>query len=550
MFAVIHLPDFALQAALRHEAEWRTRPVALVDPALSKPLVIQMTEAARAAGITLGLTPVQALARCREVAIRHRSPVQETAVTGALLQVAYGFSPNLENTAPGTVTLDLQGLSELMEDAPPNVTTPVGTDAIAPSSLPRMRSWAGRLQAAVAMLDLEARIGVGPTPNVARHAARWASASDFSDRGQRTDGGGAPAEEEGRTNSPASLNSAVPVVVDDAAEFIATLPLSALEPSAHVADILRRWGIRNVGELLALGQAEVTERLGLEAFALFAATSARDTRPLHLVRPPERFEESFDFESPVETMEPLLFLLRRFADQLGPRLEVFGLAAGVVVLRLRLESAELIERRLRVPQPTRSADVLFRMLQTHLESLRTNAPIAGVALILEPVRPEQKQFSLFEASIRDPYQFQETLARLSALVGADRVGTPVRENSHRPDAFKLVPPDFENALGQAGRGLGELLRQVPVRRLRPAIAATVDCREEELAGASESRPVSLQCSVASGSLRVLLGPWHRSGDWWEPKDWQRTEWDVETATGRVLRLVQREGGWFVEGVLD
>lgn len=113
MFAVIHLPQFALQAALRHAPELWAKPVALVDPALSTPRVCDVSAPAQEAGVMAGLTPTQALARCRDVLIRHRSPAQEIAATNATLQCAYGFSPNIENTAPGIVTLDLRGLSEL-----------------------------------------------------------------------------------------------------------------------------------------------------------------------------------------------------------------------------------------------------------------------------------------------------------------------------------------------------------------------------------------------------------------------------------------------------
>jgi len=197
-------------------------------------------------------------------------------------------------------------------------------------------------------------------------------------------------------------------------------------------------------------------------------------RPLNLVRPTERYEESFDFEQEIETIEPLLFILRRFVDYLSQRLEPAGFVVERLTLKLRLESGAVVEQRLRLPQPTRRTDVLFRMLHTHLESLRTDSPIVSVSLKADPTQPEQKQFRLFEVALRDPHQFQETLARLSALVGADRVGTPVREESHRPDAFKLVTPDFEKASGVVGRKSAALSRIVPLRRFRPAVKAKIE----------------------------------------------------------------------------
>jgi protein ImuB len=262
-------------------------------------------------------------------------------------------------------------------------------------------------------------------------------------------------------------------------------------------------------------------------------------RPLNLVRPEERFEESLDLEQPVETIEPLLFLLRRFLEQLSRRMEATGFVAETLVLRLRFESAEVLERRLRLPQPTRQVAVLFRMLQTHLESVRADSPIVMVGLTAEPTRPPQKQLGLFEAALRDPQQFQETLARLSALLGADRVGTPVIEDSHQADAFKLVPPDFENAPVTPVRL--NPLAPAPLRRFRPSLAAEVE---------SGPVPVSLRCSVANGKVRLALGPWRASGRWWEPGAWERDEWDVALRDHSVLRLVKQAAGWTVEGVLD
>src|SRR4051812_20607830 len=98
MFAVIYIPDFSLQAALRHEPDLFSRSVALLDGESN--LVCQMTRVAAEAGVGAGLTSTQALARCANVHIRPRSPAQESAATDILLECAYSFSPNIEATSP------------------------------------------------------------------------------------------------------------------------------------------------------------------------------------------------------------------------------------------------------------------------------------------------------------------------------------------------------------------------------------------------------------------------------------------------------------------
>src|SRR6202040_498828 len=75
MFATIYLPNFYLQAALRHQSELRAKPVALIEEQENKPLIIQLNEAAQTAGIRKGMTPSQELARYLHVVIDRKSVV-------------------------------------------------------------------------------------------------------------------------------------------------------------------------------------------------------------------------------------------------------------------------------------------------------------------------------------------------------------------------------------------------------------------------------------------------------------------------------------------
>ena len=65
-------------------------------------------------------------------------------------------------------------------------------------------------------------------------------------------------------------------------------------------------------------------------------------------------------------LEPLLFLLRRFLEQIAARLANAYLVVGKLRLILQFENGAPYRRIFTIPQPTRDVELLFRMLHTHL----------------------------------------------------------------------------------------------------------------------------------------------------------------------------------------
>lgn len=497
MFAVIYIPNFALQAVLRDNPGLYLRPVILVDGAEKNAVVFQLTPTAREAGIREGQTAAQAMARCDDLLIRPRSVPNESAATEILLQTAYCFSPRIESTAHGVCSMDLQGLSGL-QDGSMNFRKQAITE------------WAEKILVTLKYLGLSAQIGVAATPHLALHAARH----------------GEPV-----------------LVIDEPGRFISSLPIGFLNPAPQILDILQRWGIRTVGDFIALGKNRVTERLGPDALELFDQVSLTKVRPLKLITPSEQFTEAMDLEAEIESLDPLLFILQRFVEQLARRIETLHLAIADLRLKLKLSSGAFFESHLRIPSPTADRHVLFRMLQTHLETVRTDSPIAGIELSATPTRPENFQFGLFESSLRDPNQFAETLARLSALCDG-RAGSAVLENSYRPDTFRMVSPSFD----QRDTPISNASEDIPatplyLRRYRPPFHADVETEN--------GRPVFISSLKVNSPIRKAFGPFRGSGEWWEPgKHWQRDEWDIETADGTVYRICHANNDWFIEGIYD
>jgi len=113
MFATIYLPNFFLQAAIRHQPELHANPVALIEEQERKPVIIQLNDTAEKAGIRKGMTPSQALARSLQVVIKVRARAQEKSIQEILLHYAFTFSPFVESTAPGVCTIQFMDYRDL-----------------------------------------------------------------------------------------------------------------------------------------------------------------------------------------------------------------------------------------------------------------------------------------------------------------------------------------------------------------------------------------------------------------------------------------------------
>src|SRR5438128_1346799 len=153
----------------------------------------------------------------------------------------------------------------------------------------------------------------------------------------------------------------------------------------QILAILHKWGIHTLGQFAALDKEQVGARLGPEAVRMWERANGQSNRLLKLVGPPESFQESFEFENEIETAEPLLFMLRRFLEQLAVRLSAIYLVAKELTLRITFAGKQVYERVFKIPQPTNDVDLLFRMLQTHLENFRSEHPIVAVALSAQPI---------------------------------------------------------------------------------------------------------------------------------------------------------------------
>ena len=317
----------------------------------------------------------------------------------------------------------------------------------------------------------------------------------------------------------------------------------------RVLGLLRRWGIESLGQFAVLRKEAVAARLGAIGVQLWERANGKTTRLLQLVPVRESFQETFEFENEIETSEPLLFMLRRFLQQFSVRLEALHLVVSDLQLEITFsppsdgsavaDDKNVYSHRFKIPEPTNNVETLFRMLHTHLENFTSRSPIVAVALQAETTKPSFQQFHLFETALRDPARLTETLARLTGLLGAGRVGTPVLEETHRPDAFRMEP--FAWQFPETKTDPPPLPAAV-LRRFRAPASASVLL--------AKNRPVHFRSGKIDGAVRAEKGPYLGSGNWWDENAWDRAEWDIELENGAVCQCHATAGQWALDGIYD
>jgi len=542
MFACIFIPDFPVEAIIRFEPELRARCVVVLTgrPPMGK--VVALNEKARQTGVEIGATRAQ-LEAWEELVLRTRSQAQEDSAHAALLDCAQSFSPEIEDTAPNTVLLNLAGLEPLFGPV-----SKIARD----------------LAHGMSKIELEANVAIAQNPDAALLAARGFSGVTLIAAGHE-------------------------------AERLGDLPVDVLLESfasdtgeaARWLETFDRWGIRKLRALASLPEVPLSERLGQQGIRLQKLARGATVRTLRVFEPPLVFAECVELEYPIVLLEPLAFLLNRMLEQVCARLGARALAAQELQLQLELEpcahgrtpDASAVERQcnhvrftrtLRLPVPMLDVKMFLKLLQLDMQANPPGAPIVKIHVSAEPARPRATQSGLFLPPFPEPEKLELTLARIAGIVGEGRVGSVELLDTHREGAFEVrhfAPVESEtrksakrtkdenvynnDSVSRIEQNAQEKMSAaIALRLFRPPLRAVITMHE--------GKPVHLRCLQRvdiKGEIVWTAGPWRSSGDWSEQEGWSREEWDVAVPAERgfvLYRLVQDKlnAKWFVEGTYD
>jgi protein ImuB len=232
---------------------------------------------------------------------------------------------------------------------------------------------------------------------------------------------------------------------------------------------------------------------------------------------------------------------------------------------MKLTDHTVHERKLNLPYPMRDHKVLLKLLLFDTEMHPPAAPLIGVKIICEPVKPRLLQNGLFVPLAPQPEKLELTLARLAKLVGAENLGSPEVPDTNRPGAFRIKKFSLKDNLKQRGQKISksEICNSQSsqgFRVFRPPLRAIVE--------AGRGYPTQVTAwgvnKSVHGKVVRLGGPWRTTGDWWRSDSWARDEWDVaienrsrvdqtSAAPLQILCRIYRElnsDSWFVEGIYD
>ncbi len=552
--ACLLIPDLPLQAALRAEPEQADRPLVVTTGPGPRAEILSASREAVRGGVQLGQSLRQARAVQPELEVRIASPVLERAARAALLDVALSLSPRAETVArsgghfaaEGAVLLDATGISALHESE---------------------SRFASVLHARAARAGLHGFVALAASRGLARLAARQLAYTAYA----ATD---TPADDAPRrAHAPETTRIVAP---KKELSFLAPLPIDLLDPDDETAEMLSRFGIHRIRDLLGLSRRDLAARAGPGILSLVARARGEEIEPPIEAPRGGALEEGIDLESPLENLEPLAFVLRGLVSRLTERLSLRALGCGELRASLRFERGGCDERRIALASPTQNERVLLRLLRQALESKPPAAAIDGVTLVCEGLPLRREQLDLFRPRGPDPNRLDQALAELGSICGSERVGSPDVLDDHRPDAFTLRPftgrtselarpaknasknEDDPKPTGSvsprtraqhAPAGAAPTARRSAARLMLRAVRPPARA-EVRIEG---GRPVFLRSAVSRGEIVEIAGPWRTTGHWWsETGHFATDHYDAQISDGSVVRLCfdWRRNEWQVDGLYD
>ena len=179
----------------------------------------------------------------------------------------------------------------------------------------------------------------------------------------------------------------------EAVEFLATRPVTTIWGVGRAFDAtLEADGIRTIGQLQAMNEADLMRRYGTMGQRLYRLSRGIDDREVHLNDPAKSVSAETTFFDDISRHDDLVPIMRRLSEKVSKRLKSEDLAGQTVVLKLKTADFKSRTRNKRLEDPTQLADRIFRtgisMLERETDGTKFRLLGIGVTDLTDPARAD------------------------------------------------------------------------------------------------------------------------------------------------------------------
>ena len=485
--------------------------------------VVARTAAAADEGVIVGQRRRQAQQRCPDVQLFDDDPARDARAFEPFVRAVAEIAPRVDLVEPGWLSVAARGPSRYF-GGDVELARHLGALVLA-ASVDESSPVGGSGQIA--------GVGVGDGRFVASVAARLA------------------------------VRRGEPVVVDPggSAEFCAPLPIGWLqtlgEIDADLADLFARLGLRRLGDLAALPEADVLGRFGVPGMHAHRLAGGDDQRPSNTTDPAPERRLTRVLDDPAAQSDAVVFVAKQLADRLAGALAADGRVCTRLVVLLETEHGERSERSW-YRSAGMSAAAMVERVRWQLDAW-VNLPrgsehevTGGVALVRltpEEVRADDgEQLGLWGGQSDADRRAIRSIARLTTLTSEADVTVPVWHGGRLPaDRYRWMPATLVDldqrdvAVSRTGTASSTDGRTGPWPGRIPApspatvfdVPRRVDVFDETGTtvsvsgrGVVSAPPASIGFLLGDDSegwrrselqtVRSWAGPWPVDQHWWEP----------------------------------
>lgn len=355
-----------------------------------------------------------------------------------------------------------------------------------------VRSMRGDLQA----MDYRASLAGAPTPR----AAWWLALA-------------------GRSRSITAL----PTLAD----ALAPLPLEVLDSEERTLDLLRRIGLRTLGEVMQLPRDGLAKRCGQALLDQLDRAMGRLPEARLYFQAPPVFHARQELQAEVGHTEPLLYVAQRLLLQLAGYLAARSAGVGGFDFVLQHRDGICTTIEIGLVAPSRDDAHLLHLLRERLERVALREPVREVRLYAEDIRPlAGDNASLFHDEISASQDWPRLVEQLRARLGNESVCGLAVAAEHRPEDASVL-----SEIGNASR-----------------IEARFGLRPLWLLPAPRALAERQGIPHYEGPLKLLMGPERIQSGWWSGPYEGRDYFVAQTPSHALLwvyRVAAR--GWYLHG---